>query len=61
MSYLLSKREFEKAAQLCVKILGKNKDSWEEEVYKFAQIKQLKVGRTDLFIEFYLLRKLVEY
>ena len=42
LSYLLSKREFDKAAQLCLKILGKNKDSWEEEVYKFAQIKQLK-------------------
>jgi hypothetical protein len=58
---LLSRQEFDKAAQLCLKILGKNKDSWEEEVYKFAQIKQLKVSWTDLFMEFYFLKKLVEY
>lgn len=43
LDFLLSKRDFEKAAQLCVKILSKNKDSWEEQVYKFAKIKQLKV------------------
>ncbi|XP_071158448.1 vacuolar protein sorting-associated protein 41 homolog [Mytilus edulis] len=42
LDFLLSKRDFEKAAQLCVKILSKNKDSWEEQVYKFAKIKQLK-------------------
>ena len=58
---MLSRQEFDKAAQLCFKILGKNKDSWEEEVYKFAQIKQLKVSWTDLFMEFYFLKKLVEY
>ncbi len=42
LAYLLEDREYDEAARLCVKILGKNKVLWEEEVYKFAQIQQLK-------------------
>ena len=42
LTYLLEDREYEEAARLCVKILGKSKAMWEEEVYKFAQIHQLK-------------------
>lgn len=42
LTYLLEDREYEEAARLCVKILGKNKAMWEEEVYKFSQLRQLK-------------------
>ena len=42
LTYLLEDKEYEEAARLCVKILGKSKAMWEEEVYKFAQIHQLK-------------------
>ena len=44
LTFLLEEREYEDAARLCVKILGKSKELWEEEVYKFAQIHQLKVS-----------------
>ena len=42
LTYLLEDRKYEEGARLCVKILGKNKAMWEEEVYKFAEIHQLK-------------------
>ncbi|KAL5007431.1 hypothetical protein ScPMuIL_016237 [Solemya velum] len=42
LNFLLEEQRFDDAAQLCVKILGKNKDLWETEVYKFTKIKQLK-------------------
>ncbi|KAK2146463.1 hypothetical protein LSH36_606g03004 [Paralvinella palmiformis] len=43
IDYLLERGEFTQAAQLCVKILGKKKDLWEQQVWKFHQIHQLKV------------------
>ena len=42
LNYLLEEKGYDEAARLCIKILGKNKELWEEEVYKFAQIQQLK-------------------
>ncbi|KAL0275469.1 UNVERIFIED_CONTAM: hypothetical protein PYX00_003307 [Menopon gallinae] len=42
INYLLNKKQFEKAGEMCLKILGKDRKLWEEEVYKFAQITQLK-------------------
>ncbi|CAH1788445.1 unnamed protein product [Owenia fusiformis] len=42
LAYLLEEQSYSEAAQLCSRILGKSKDLWEEEVYKFAQIRQLK-------------------
>ncbi|CAG5117731.1 unnamed protein product, partial [Candidula unifasciata] len=42
LDYLLEEQEYEEAGRLCVKILGKKKESWEEEIYKFAKIHQLK-------------------
>jgi hypothetical protein len=44
LDYLLDERDFDGAAQLCVKILGKKKELWEAQVLKFHQIHQLKVG-----------------
>lgn len=42
LKYLLDNKEFEKAGQLCQKILGTEKRLWEEEVFKFARIHQLR-------------------
>lgn len=42
LNYLLEGGYYDDAGHLCVKILGKRKDSWEEEIYKFAKIHQLK-------------------
>ncbi|XP_006824071.2 vacuolar protein sorting-associated protein 41 homolog [Saccoglossus kowalevskii] len=42
LNHLLDEEEYDQAARMCVKILGKNKDLWESEVYKFAKIQQLK-------------------
>ncbi|XP_046655188.1 vacuolar protein sorting-associated protein 41 homolog [Daphnia pulicaria] len=42
LDFLLSKGEFQMAAKLCVKILGKEKNLWEEEVFKFARLHQLR-------------------
>ena len=44
LDFLLTEERYEDAARLCVKILGRNREMWEEEVFKFAQIHQLKVG-----------------
>ncbi|XP_013388215.1 vacuolar protein sorting-associated protein 41 homolog [Lingula anatina] len=43
LMHLLEEREFEEAAKLCVKILGKSKEAWEDAIYKFAQSRQLRV------------------
>ncbi|XP_071956402.1 vacuolar protein sorting-associated protein 41 homolog [Antedon mediterranea] len=40
---LIENEEFEDAASLCSSVFGKNKDLWEEWVYIFAKIQQLKV------------------
>jgi len=42
LNYLIEEEAFDEAGQLCVKILGRKKELWEEEIYKFAKIKQLK-------------------
>ncbi|KAK6166083.1 hypothetical protein SNE40_022857 [Patella caerulea] len=42
LHYLLEEEQYDDAGLLCVKILGKKKDLWEEQVYKFSKIKQLK-------------------
>ena len=40
--HLLEIGEFEKAGRLCVRILGRDKDLWQDVIYKFARLKQLK-------------------
>ncbi len=42
VDYLLSRKEFVKAAELCAKVLGSNKELWEIEVFKFAKAGQLR-------------------
>ena len=42
LNYLHENEKYDEAAKQCVKILGKNRLLWEEEVYKFARIQQLK-------------------
>ena len=42
LDWLLAEDQFDHAAQQCTQILGRNKELWEQYVYKFAQIKQLK-------------------
>lgn len=49
LDYLLEEQEYDEAGRLCVKILGKKKESWEEEIYKFAKIHQLKVRKKKIY------------
>ncbi|KAK7789046.1 hypothetical protein R5R35_010545 [Gryllus longicercus] len=42
LDHLLSQNKFEEAGKLCLKILGKDKQLWEEEVFKFARQQQLR-------------------
>ena len=42
VDHLLSFNKFEEAARLCLRAFGNNKDLWEEEVYKFVKVKQLR-------------------
>ncbi|KAK0051675.1 vacuolar protein sorting-associated protein 41 [Biomphalaria pfeifferi] len=42
LNYLLEEEAYDDAGRLCVKILGRKKESWEEEILKFAKIQQLK-------------------
>lgn len=42
VDHLLADKKFDQAAQLCSMIFEDNKDLWEEEVYKFVKVKQLK-------------------
>lgn len=42
LDHLLSLNKYHQAAKLCVKILGKDKRLWEEEVFKFARVHQLR-------------------
>ncbi|KAL8579065.1 hypothetical protein ACOMHN_036004 [Nucella lapillus] len=42
LDYLLEEEQFAEAVKMCPKILGKRKDLWEEEIYKFANIGQLR-------------------
>lgn len=43
LDFLVHQQKFAEAVKMCVKILGKRKDLWEEEIYKFAKIGQLRV------------------
>eukprot|EP00112_Aurelia_sp_Birch-Aquarium-sp1_P017987 Seg4227.1 transcript_id=Seg4227.1/GoldUCD/mRNA.D3Y31 product="Vacuolar protein sorting-associated protein 41" protein_id=Seg4227.1/GoldUCD/D3Y31 len=42
MNNLIEAKKYKEAASLCKKIIGDNKDLWEEEVYRFAKHRQLK-------------------
>lgn len=42
LDHLLSCEKYDKAGKLCLTILGQNKKLWEEEVYKFAKVHQLR-------------------
>eukprot|EP00058_Branchiostoma_floridae_P023305 XP_002608795.1 hypothetical protein BRAFLDRAFT_125598 [Branchiostoma floridae] len=42
INFLREEGQYDKAAEMCVKILGKNKELWEQEVFKFLKDKQLK-------------------
>jgi tetratricopeptide (TPR) repeat protein len=42
LDYLLNCGKYDKAGKLCLKILGQNKKLWEDEVYKFAKVHQLR-------------------
>ncbi|XP_059840611.1 vacuolar protein sorting-associated protein 41 homolog isoform X1 [Hypanus sabinus] len=42
INYLVDKGDYHGAARKCQKILGKNMDLWENEVYRFKKIGQLK-------------------
>lgn len=42
LDHLLKQEKFDEAAHLCSTIFGSNKQLWEDEVYKFAQIRQLR-------------------
>ncbi|CRK93735.1 CLUMA_CG007263, isoform A [Clunio marinus] len=42
VDHLLSQEKYEEAAKLCLRIFENNKDLWEEEVYKFVKVKQLR-------------------
>ena len=42
-SHLIGVKQYDQAAALCRKILGKNKELWEEHICCFAQIQQIGV------------------
>lgn len=42
VDHLLSQEKYDDAAKLCLRIFENNKDLWEEEVYKFVKVKQLR-------------------
>ncbi|XP_065929628.1 vacuolar protein sorting-associated protein 41 homolog isoform X2 [Magallana gigas] len=42
LEYLLEEGNYEEAARQCPRILGKNKESWEEQTWKFQKLRQLK-------------------
>nr|XP_012139386.1 PREDICTED: vacuolar protein sorting-associated protein 41 homolog isoform X3 [Megachile rotundata] len=42
LDHLLACGKYDEAGKLCLKILGKDKKLWEEEVYKFARVHQLR-------------------
>lgn len=42
VDYLISHQSYEQAAKICFDIFENNKDLWEEEVYKFVKVKQLR-------------------
>ncbi|KAI4454815.1 vacuolar protein sorting vps41 [Holotrichia oblita] len=42
LDHLLEKGDYKSAGQLCYKIFGQNKKLWEEEIFKFATVHQLR-------------------
>lgn len=42
VDHLLAEQRFEEAAQLCSRTFGSDTALWEEEVYKFVKIQQLR-------------------
>ncbi|XP_014223036.1 vacuolar protein sorting-associated protein 41 homolog isoform X1 [Trichogramma pretiosum] len=42
LDHLLNCKKYDAAGKLCLTILGQNKKLWEEEVYKFAKVHQLR-------------------
>jgi len=42
LNFLIKSEQFDHAGRLCTKILGRTKKLWQEEVFKFAQVKRLK-------------------
>ena len=52
MNALIEEEKYDDAAKLCVKLFGKNKEMWENEAYKFASIRQLKVMLYKTFVMF---------
>jgi len=48
LDHLLKAGEYESAGRLCTKVLGSSKRLWEEEIFKFAKLKQLKAVASHL-------------
>ncbi|KZC05745.1 Vacuolar protein sorting-associated protein 41 like protein [Dufourea novaeangliae] len=42
LDHLLACGKYDEAGKLCLKVLGRDKKLWEEEVYKFARVHQLR-------------------
>ncbi|KAH8400621.1 hypothetical protein KR222_008734, partial [Zaprionus bogoriensis] len=42
INHLLTLKQYEDAAKLCLRVLGNNKTLWEEEVFKFVNCQQLR-------------------
>ncbi|XP_012273995.1 vacuolar protein sorting-associated protein 41 homolog [Orussus abietinus] len=42
LDHLLNSGKYDEAGKLCLKVLGRDKKLWEEEVYKFARVHQLR-------------------
>lgn len=42
LDHLLACKKYDEAGKLCLRILGRDKKLWEEEVYKFARVHQLR-------------------
>ncbi|XP_070520756.1 vacuolar protein sorting-associated protein 41 homolog isoform X2 [Cardiocondyla obscurior] len=42
LDHLLACEKYDEAGKLCLKVLGRSKKLWEEEVYKFARVHQLR-------------------
>lgn len=43
LDHLLSRKLYNTAGKLCLKIFGRNKALWEEEIFKFATVHQLRL------------------
>ncbi|CAD7086533.1 unnamed protein product [Hermetia illucens] len=42
IDHLIAQKQFDEAAKLCLRAFGSNKVLWEEEVYKFVKVQQLR-------------------